>query len=441
MIATVAYLLALVYCFVWLRIPEAAGVALPFQRLLAWAGLLLLGAILALGRPIRAGPVARTFLRFGVLFVAMLGVNLLAQVWAGRHLYLLYFLMDFSKYVAIFGGAFLTYYALRNRLVNENRFLRFLMLSATASLVVVCLLLALYYAGFRTNVAIVAQSFGGALGVWPTGGAVPRLAGTTAEPQQLSVVYLTPLMLMLCPENIRRYRWIALVGTAVLLLSQSKFAVFSLLLLYVFLVMTYRRARLALIVGGIVLAPIAAAVLIRLPTFATLLTEGAGATALVERLENLLLLLSIARDHLWFGIGAGQYGVYRGETLHSDPFFDPGYTPNMDFFKIMAEVGLVGFIVILAMLGALLYRFMRMGPRLPTSSRPQFLAFLLGAVGILANMLVGYEFLHVFFWVNIGFLIYLAELGRELGGGTDLAGRSTMGGLPDPTDKVVAALP
>jgi hypothetical protein len=34
---------------------------------------------------------------------------LLAQVWAGRQLYRLYFLMDFSKYLVVFEGAFLSY--------------------------------------------------------------------------------------------------------------------------------------------------------------------------------------------------------------------------------------------------------------------------------------------------------------------------------------------
>jgi O-antigen ligase len=440
MIAGLTYLLALLYCFVWLRIPELAGVALPLQRLVAWTGVLVLAAILALGRPLRAGVTAQAFLRFIVLFAAMLLVNLLAQIWAGRQLYALYFFMDLSKYLAIFGAAFLVYYALRNRLADEDRFIRFLILSGTASLVVTCLLLALYYAGMRTDVEIIAHSFGGALGVWPTGGSVPRLAGTTAEPQQLSVVYLTPIMLMLSPEYLRRYWWIALVGTAILILSQSKFAVLSLLILYVFLILTYRRARALLILGGILLAPVAAAVLIRLPTFAALLIEGTSATAFIERLENLFLLLTIARDHLWFGIGAGQYGIFRGEMLYSDPLANPGYTPNMDFLKILAEVGLVGFVVILGMLGSLLYRFFRTRLQLPVRLRPRFLAFLLGALGILLNMLVGYEFLHVFFWLNVGFLMYLAELEWESGREKDPGSSYRHGGLPDPAGEVEAVL-
>ncbi|MEP7225733.1 MAG: O-antigen ligase family protein [Gemmatimonadales bacterium] len=436
MIAACTYLLALLYCFVWLRIPEAVGLVLPFQRLVAWAGLGAFVVLLTTGRPLRVGRSARLFLRFTVLFVAMLIVNLFAQATGERRMYALYFLMDFSKYLAIFSAAFVTYYALRRGLVDENGYVRCVMLSGVASLVVLCLLVALYYLGFRTDIDFLAHSFGGVLGVWPIPGSLPRLAGTTAEPQQLSVVYLTPLMLMLSPEHLRRYKWFALLGVVVLILSQSKFAVVSLLLIYLFVLATYPRARMALIAAGILLAPVAGAVLIRLPTFSALLTEGVGAGAFVERLQNLFLLLSIARDHLLFGIGAGQYGVYRGEVLFGDPLFNPGYTPNMDFLKVLAEVGLVGFLVVTAMLVGLLYSFIRSRSLLPPQLRPRFLAFLLGAVGILLNMLVGYELLHVFFWLNVGFLLYLCETAREGGPDVEVARVSERGGVGDPVGAV-----
>jgi O-Antigen ligase len=436
LIGAIAAFLAMLYCFVWLRIPEAVGLVLPFQRILAWTGLGLVVALLAMGRPLRVGRSAKRFLGLTVLFVAMLLVNLVAQAATERRMYPLYFLMDFSKYLAIFGAAFVTYYALRRGLVDENRYLRYVMLSGVASLAVLCLLVVLYYLGFRTDVDFLAQSFGGALGIWPIPGALPRLAGTTAEPQQLSVIYLTPLMLMLSPEHLRRYRWVAMLGVVVLILSQSKFAVVSLLLIYAFLLMTYPRARTVLIGAGIVLAPAAAAVLIRLPTFSALLTEGLSARAFVERLQNLFVLLSIVRDNLLFGIGAGQYGVYRGELLFGDPLFNPGYTPNMDFLKVLAEVGLVGFLVVAAMIGGLFYTFIRTRSSLPPRLRPRFLAFLLGAIGILLNMLVGYELLHVFFWLNVGFLLYLSEVAREGGPDAPVARISERGGIGDPVGAV-----
>lgn len=433
MIATVTYLLALLYCFVWLRIPEVVGLVLPFQRILAWTGLGLVVVLLAMGRPLRVGRAAKRFLGFALLFVAMLVLNLLIQEAMERRVHPLYFLMDFSKYLAIFSAAFLTYYALRRGLVEENRYVRYVMLSAVASLVVVCVLVVLYYLGFRTEVDILAPSFGGALGVWPTPrGGYPRLAGTAAEPQQLSLIYLTPIMLMLAPENIRRYRWVAILGIAVLLLSQSKFSVVSLLLIYLFALMTYPRARHWLILAGIPLTGLMAAIAIQLPTFRTLLVKGVEVHALVERLENLFLLLAIVRDHFLFGIGAGQYGVYRGEILFGNPMYRPGYTPNMDFLKVLAEVGLVGFLVVGAMMAGLLYTFIRNRSSLPPRLRPRFHAFLLGAIGILLNMLIGYALLHVFFWLNVGFLLYLSEVAREGGPDAGVARASERGGVGGP---------
>jgi len=436
LIGAIAAFLAMLYCFVWLRIPEAVGLVLPFQRVLAWTGLGVVIVLLAMGRPLRVGRSAKRFLGFAVLFVAMLVLNLLIQEAMERRVYPLYFLMDFSKYLAIFSAAFVTYYALRRGLVDENRYVRYVMLSAVASLVVVCALVVLYYLGFRTDVDIFAPSFGGALGVWPTRGAYPRLAGTAAEPQQLSLIYLTPIMLMLAPENIRRYRWAAILGIAVLLLSQSKFAVVSLLLIYLFALMTYPRARHWLILSGIPLAGFLAVVAIQLPTFAALLIQGVEAHAFVERLENLFLLLSIARDHLLFGIGAGQYGVFRGEILFGNPMHRPGYTPNMDFLKVLAEVGLVGFLVVAAMMAGLLYTFIRDRSSLPPRLRPRFHAFLLGAIGILLNMLIGYALLHVFFWLNVGFLLYLSEVAREGGPDAKVARASARGGIGGPVGAV-----
>ena len=129
----------------------------------------------------------------------------------------------------------------------------------------------------------------------------------------------------------------------------------------------------------------------------------------MERLENLVLLLNVIRNNPVFGIGAGQYGVFRGITLFGDPNYSPTYYPNMDFLKIFAEVGTVGFLIVLVMLGSLVTFVARSYKRVGPHHRERYLAFFLGALGILCNMLIGYELLHVFFWINIGVLLYLAE--------------------------------
>lgn len=413
LVASCSYLLALLYCFPWLRIPDVLGVAMPMQRLVAWMGTALLAVILVTRGRIATGPFARSFLRLVVAFLALLALNLLIQLASDRHFNLQYFIMDVAKYLAIFGAAFLIYYAGRNGLIDADGFCRRVMASGKLGILAVFLLLGLYWAGFRTDVTFFAPEFGGALGVVPTGAALPRIAGPTAEPQQLSIIFITPLMLLLAPENIRRQWPVAVLGAIVITLSQSKFSLVSLLLVYLYLLLAYPGRRRVLAGLAIVAAPLMVLVLKDLPTFAATLSEGLEAEAFVERLENLVLLLEIVRTSPIVGIGPGQYGAFRGEALFGDPAFYPAYVPNMDFLKVFAETGITGFIIILSMGVGFLVVAARAYRHVPVERRGQYLAFALGAVGILLNMLIGYELLHIFFWVNAGFVLFMSEAFRH----------------------------
>ncbi len=415
MIGLLATSAALLYCFTWLRPPEIGGVALPAQRVLAWIALAAILSRLILKGSLMAGPAARGFLRLVVVYTVFLLLVLVRQLAYGEDFYLLYFLMDLSKYAAAFAMAYLCYYALATGLVGRRRFVNSVVLSGALATLLVYGLLALYFAGFRTEVTIIAPSFGGALGVWPTGGALPRLAGPTAEPQQLSVALLTPLLLMLSRDYIRRLWPLAILTAAALLLSQSKFAVISLFVVILYLAVVYRRWRPLILIGAILAAPAMVLALLRLPTFSATLEAGFSAGAIVERLGNLLLLLAIIREYPLFGIGPGHYGVYWGQAIHGDPQYNPGYTPNMDFLKVFAETGIVGFILILLLLGYLVRIFARAARVSVLEERSQYWAFFLGALAIMLNMTIGYELLHAFFWINIGALLYLVDRGRRIG--------------------------
>ena len=413
MIGALSVLAALLYCFPWLRPPEIGGVAFPAQRLIAWAGLAVLLSHLVLKGSLATGTAAWGFLRVAALFTVFLLLILVWQLAYGENFFPLYYFMDLSKYAAAFAMAYLCYYALSNGLVTEQRFVRSLLLSGTLGTFVVFLLLALYFAGFRTENEILAPSFGGSLGVWPTEGWLPRLAGPTAEPQQLSVVLLTPLLLMLSPQHIRR-RWpIALATGTALFLSQSKFAVISLMFVLLFLFLSYARWRRLIIIGALAVSPALLFALIQLPTFAATLEAGLSAGAFVERLGNLLLLLTIVREHPFLGIGPGQYGVYWGQAIHGDVYKSPGYTPNMDFLKVFAETGAAGFALILFLLGFLIRLFARAYRVLSSEERPYYAAFFLGALAIMLNMTIGYELLHAFFWINIGALLSKVDQNRS----------------------------
>ena len=410
MIRGISYLLALLYCFVWLRIPNLAGVALPIQRLVAWSGLAVLLILIATKGSVWVGASGRRFLKYTGLFLAFMLVNLIQKLAYGENFHTLYFAMDFSKYVAIFLVAFLIYYALATRLVNEDGFARAILLSGACSTLLVYLFLSLYFLGFRTDNELLAPTFGRALGVWPTAGVLPRLAGTAAEPQQLSVLLLTPLLLMLSRTHLRTYWPLAGLGLLAMLLSQSKFAVISVAFVALYVLLVYRRQRKLIVVTLVLVAPVLILFVARLPTFAETLRQGASAGAFVERLENVVLLASVIRENPLLGIGPGQYGVFRGITLFGDPSASPTYYPNMDFLKILAEVGFIGFLIVVALLASLIRLVARGYKQISEDKRDRYLAFFIGALAILCNMLIGYELLHVFFWINMGMLMYLAEI-------------------------------
>jgi hypothetical protein len=407
LIAGTVYALVLIYSFPWLRIPDVYGVALPFQRLLAWFGLGLLFLAISLRGGFRANRAVRFYLGVVSLFFAVLILTTLINASSGEVFSWLRYLSETSKYVAVFSTAFLVYYALEHRLVRYRTLELLLVVSAAASIIVAYILLVLYWTGFRSTNEILANSFGGSLGVWPTASFLPRLAGPTAEPQQFSVVYLTGLMLMLSPRYVR-YLWpLALFGLLALLLSQSKFALISLVAVGLYLDTIYKQHRLIFAALLVLAIPPGLAFVSSLPVFETTLRQGFAAQAFTDRLENLGILTTIIREQPFDGIGVGQYGTYRGELLFGDPHTNPNYAAGNDIVAIFAETGAFGFGLVALLFGVLFSKFIGVLPRLRPAEYDCYLPFLIGALAIFLNMFIGYEFLHAFFWVNLGVLLYL----------------------------------
>ena len=122
MIGLLATTAALLYCFVWLRPPEVAGVAFPLQRVLAWAGLaVLLSRLVLKGRPLKAGPAAQNSLFPSSSSSASSSCCWCAAGLRCQNFHVLYFAMDLSKYAAAFAVAYLCYYALAMRLDSSQR--------------------------------------------------------------------------------------------------------------------------------------------------------------------------------------------------------------------------------------------------------------------------------------------------------------------------------
>lgn len=407
LIAGAVLSLALLYSFPWLRIPDVAGVPLPFQRLIAWFGLGVLMVTLCVRGRFRANAAARFYLGIAALFFAVLGVSSFVNIASNEVFHTVRFLSELSKYVAVFGTGFLVYYALEHGLVKTAWLERLLLVSGAVSILLAYLFLFLYWGGFRSTNEVLTNSFGGALGVWPTASFLPRLAGTTAEPQQLSVVFNTAIMLMLSRRYIHRFWPVALLGLFALVLSQSKFALISLFAIAVFVDAVYKRHRFVFGALLILMIPPGLGFLSTLPVFRTTLNQGLEAQAFTDRIENLGILGSIIESNLLEGIGVGQYGVYRGALLFGDPFDNPNYNAGNDLITIFAETGVFGFLLVALLFGVLFSKFLGVLPRLRGPRFESYLALLIGAVTIFLNMFIGYEFLHAFFWVNLGMLLYL----------------------------------
>ena len=407
LLAVTVSMLLLLYSFPWLRIPDVHGVALPLQRLVGWVTLVLLAAAAA-GGALPAGRQARTYLGATAALLAVvlasLAVNALRPTFDP-----LQSASESAKLVAAIATGYGVYYVLKRRRLGFERLVRLVMLSGAAAIVLAYVFLVLYWLGFRTGNEILAPTFGRALGVWPTASFLPRLAGTGAEPQQLSILFLTPLLLMVSPGRFRRWWPFAGLGVLALVLSQSKFSVLSLAAVALYVLVTYRRRRLDLFTVLLLMVPLAGAAFTALPTFRNSLRQGLGANAITVRLDNVRLLLSIIGRYPALGIGLGQYGTYRGAALFDDPSTAPGYYANNDVLSVFAEAGALAFLVMWGLVAVLLGRAVRLRRALAPPRELLVLPFLLGAVVMVANMFIGYELLHSFFWINLGALLYLLE--------------------------------
>lgn len=408
-IALMVAAMALLYAFPWLRIPEVAGVALPFQRMLGWFSLVFVLLAVTLKGSFRASPLMRFFLSVTLLFFGVLALSSMSNIMSAETFALVRFLSELSKYIAVFATTIAVYYALKTGIVRWEGLERLLLYSGAASIVIAFILLILYWTGFRSTNEILAHSFGGSLGVWPTASFLPRLAGTTAEPQQFSVAFLTPLLLMLRPQHLRRYWPFVLLGMLGLVLSQSKFALISLAVIFFYFDRIYKQHRFVFAAVIVLLVPPGLAALTKLPVFRTTLEQGTQAQAFTDRVENLGILLSIITEEPLDGIGIGQYGTYRGEFLFGNPLENPNYAAGNDIISIFAETGAFGFLLVAFLFGTLFMTFLRTLNDLTKPQREVFWALFLGALTIALNMLIGYEFLHTFFWFNLGALIFLQD--------------------------------
>ncbi|MBC8120933.1 MAG: O-antigen ligase family protein [Gemmatimonadaceae bacterium] len=416
MLRLISVLLTFLYCFVWLRVPEELfGVALPLQRMVGLLGLAFSIAVLASNVGPAFGKLGKLYLSITSLFVLYIVVDLPLKLLSSPNLLDSYFDLqlfasDLVKYGASFASGFVIYYTLRRYPQLEDTLVRLLILSGSLSVAIAYILLLFYYLEITIDNTILANSFGGYLGVWGTGELIPRLAGTAAEPQQFAIIFMTPLLLMLSHRYISRLWPVALVSVLALVISQSKFSIVSLVIVISYVLIVYKQYRQPIGLGVLVLVPPIFYYISTLPIFSETLSDVGGSGAIVERAFNAANLVTIITGSPITGIGAGQYGPYIGYfSSGNKDALSKTYYPSFDYLKILAETGIIGFSMIMFLFIQLLRKFITAYRRLTSTNQERYLAFLLGGVAIALNMFIGYEFLHVFFWINVGFLLAAAD--------------------------------
>jgi O-antigen ligase len=104
--------------------------------------------------------------------------------------------------------------------------------------------------------------------------------------------------------------------------------------------------------------------------------------------------------------------VFRSDALGIA--IDNTYYPNNDYLKVLAETGSPGLVLLIAVLAlvawcAVRVTFQARGTAREGADGPGLVsAAAVGAVLIALNMLIGYELLHVFFWINCGAVLGVA---------------------------------
>jgi O-antigen ligase len=136
-----------------------------------------------------------------------------------------------------------------------------------------------------------------------------------------------------------------------------------------------------------------------------LLGDVIGSESGEGRLSTFGQAYDIWRNHPWLGTGAGTFGS-ASRNFPDPKVEETSAIVNNEYLEILAETGLIGFLILAAMLGVILSRSV-VALRLTDNALVR--ATLIGATAALIGMLVQYNFFSTLYiihiWVTIGLLL------------------------------------
>ncbi|MFZ4762161.1 MAG: hypothetical protein ACOYK8_05055 [Alphaproteobacteria bacterium] len=413
---------AIFYALSWVRITDIDGIALPISRLLGMLGVCYLPQVLRQST-LHAGAAKRFFLVIGcaVCYIIFSGLVLGLHDVEGRQLFSFsLFYIEISKIVSGVGTASIVYLYLRQHRGNFLKFIACLNLSMKLCLGFTALFLVLFLLKIPMDIDWLAPNKGGYVGIWDQGTTLPRLAGTTPEPQAFSYAFVTPVLigLAIARKNIMDFLW-PFIGVMFLLISFSKFSVISLAVILFFLLIRHRGFGWVMcLLALIAIIPMLEGIFSSY-VFKEFLEDGIESGAFAERAVMNRILWSQFLAHPLFGIGLGQFSVQgrddiiawlisKGMLQTTEKIVS--WKGNMDYLTLLAETGLLGAIPIISCVFFYTIQGLWWGKQIIRNNGSSLLlAVSLGTVVILCNMAIGYAFFHSLLWVNLAIICYLLD--------------------------------
>lgn len=136
-----------------------------------------------------------------------------------------------------------------------------------------------------------------------------------------------------------------------------------------------------------------------------LLGDVVGSESGEGRLSTFDQAYQLWREHPWLGTGAGTFGS-ASRNFPNPKVVEISAIVNNEYLEVLAETGLVGFLILVALLGVVLSRSV---VALRVTKDPLIRATLVGTTAALIGMLVQYNFFSTLYiihiWVTIGFLL------------------------------------
>lgn len=235
---------------------------------------------------------------------------------------------------------------------------------------------------------------------------------------------LFSIMVMRQQEPIQRMTWSLghLVVTVSVLLSMSRGVMIALAAVLVLALVLARYPRQRILLFLLTLGEVAIVIFLnpeflgRVESLVTVEARGAG------RLDIWLTALTMISTHPVRGVGLSNFPIVFFDYFRRTPgvqrHFTEMKTPHNIYLGMLAELGIIGFVILAGILGASVVSAMRARHDAYQKTKGRYLQFasdiwLLGLVGLLVEGFLQDIFFRKFFWLGLGLVEVMKQLSSQ----------------------------